>query len=539
MKQTTLDLNGPIISFIQQPTSIGVCNSGIATFVGVATASFPVQTPTNPVTNTGSLSYRWYADGYGPLSDGNFLGATIEGSATTTLTVSGVTSPTLSGIRFYVGVDYVPSAYSQPVGSAVTVGTGRSTGNAINEIFNSNSATLTVFPTVSIVTQPISATSAQTRPSTFTTLGSLTDTSQGNISYRWQLNGNNLNDSSTVTGSGTTTLSISLPNIGINTVRASLSHPTSCNSPIFTNTVNFTVVSARQILNYESYRAGGRTKGVITPGIGSTNLFEGPFRNIADADSVNRSLGLYASEKDLRVRITMAGAAGVSRNGFLGGEGGVSVFEITMRQNIEYIVRVGSTTQPSGGANGGGGGTFLYEKARIIAVCGGGGGAGTTGAGGNGGGINIAGLYGSGRNSGLGGDFVQTLATEGFPAAGSIGGKVSACTWGTGWDGSGLTPCQDFISQAATDVYLLYIPNTATITRGNKPGNRGYRTNGGNGSGNDGGGGAGATGGNAATGNFGGGGGGGSGYTDGSIRLISAQSGGNTSTNGYIIIEAI
>jgi len=548
-KQTTLDLNGPILSFIQQPQSISVCNGGSTIFVGIATAFFPPQDPPNPATNTGSLSYRWYAEGFGPLSDGNFRGSTLVGTSTTTLTISNAKSPDINGLKIYLGVDYIPSAYSQPVGSAVTVGTGRSTGNALNEIFSSNIATLTVFPSLSVTRQPTSQTVSQTRTATFTTLGALTDTTQGNISYRWQLNGTDLSDSSTVSGSGTTSLSISLPNTSTNTIRARLTHPTACNSPIFTNTVNFNVVDPRQIINFEGYVGNGN---IISPGFGSVNLFNGPFLNIADANSPTRILSIYASERDLSVRITLAGASGVSRNGFLGGQGGVSVFELTMRRNFEYIIRLGSTTQPSGGQNGGGGGSFLYERARIIAVCGGGGGAGTAGSGGNGGGISVQGSSGLGRQSGLGANSVSVgqLPVYGFYAGGiydappyngqTTGGRLSSCSWGAFWPQTGLSPCQNFtgLVQARTNK-TEFIPGTALINRGFKPGNVGHRINGGNGSGNDGGGGSGVIGGNAATGNFGGGGGGGSGYHDGSIKLISTQSGGNTSTNGYIRIESL
>ena len=548
-KQTTLDLNGPILSFTTQPQSVSVCDGGSATFVGIATAFFPTQDPPNPASNTGTLLYQWYADGFGPLTDGTFQGASITGSGTTTLTITNATSPTANALRLFVDVDYVPSAYSQPVGSAVTVGTGRSTGNALNEILNSDTATLTVFPSISIVTQPTAQTAAITRPAIFTTLGALTDTTQGNILYRWQLNGNDLSDSATVIGSGTTSLSVSLPNIGINTVRARLTHPTACNSPIFTNTVNFNVVSARQIINFESYQGNGT---IISPGFGSVNLFDGSYTNIADANSPSRTLSIYASERDLSVRITMAGAAGQSRDGFGGGQGGISVFEIIMRQNIEYIIRLGSLTLPSGGANGGAGGSFLYERSRVIAICGGGGGAGRSGAGGNGGGISVVGSNGSGRNSGNGAAFISpgTLPASGFFAGGlytgdpyngqTTGGRVSGCPWGNFWPNTGLSPCQNFsgLVQART-ANTGFVSGTASINRGFKPGNLGHRTNGGNGSGNDGGAGSGAIGGNAATGGSGGGGGGGSGYHDGSINLISTQSGGNSSNNGYLIIESL
>ena len=50
-KQTTLNLNGPILSFVQQPTSVNICNAGIATFVGIATATPVEATPTGFVVN--------------------------------------------------------------------------------------------------------------------------------------------------------------------------------------------------------------------------------------------------------------------------------------------------------------------------------------------------------------------------------------------------------------------------------------------------------------------------------------------------------
>ena len=644
-KQTTLDLNGPILSFTTQPQSVSVCDGGSATFVGIATAFFPTQDPPNPASNTGTLLYQWYADGFGPLTDGTFQGASITGSGTTTLTITNATSPTANALRLFVDVDYVPSAYSQPVGSAVTVGTGRSTGNALNEILNSDTATLTVFPVLSVAQQPISQIAAQTRTTIFTTLGALTDTTQGNILYRWQLNGNDLSDSATVIGSGTTSLSVSLPNIinsvvpiisgstrfylinfsvpvdtasiptfdrigaagnsqptltivefvrissqqyrlrfavtgdnfcrnftiqatpsfsqpilqnntvthitvsgggatisidwspgtTTNTVRARLSHPTACNSPIFTNTVNFNGVAARQIINFESVNDDG---GFI--GSGSMDLSNNPTTFIADLNNSERSLVIYPSEKDIRVRITLAAGAGASR-GSRGGEGGLSVFEYVLRQNIEYVLKLGAATAPTGGANGGGGAAYLYEKARIIAACGGGGGSGTVSRGGDGGGIGVGGEFGQGRNGGAGGRRVDNGALptgSGSLASGSSGGQVSGCTIGRYYASIGFSPCQDVGQQqwraAKTGAITA---QTAVIQRGYKQG-LGFRNNGGDGSGNQGGGGSGAYGGNAAVAD-GSGGGGGSGYTDGSINVINTQLGGNSSTSAFAKIEAI
>ena len=546
MKQTTLDLNGPILGFSTNPQDVTVNNAGIATFIGIASAYFISQNPTNIfASNTGIVTHRWYAAGIGALSDGTntTLGATLSGTATTTLTLSNVTSPTTNGIQLFVSADYIPSAYQTT--SPITAGTGRSTGNAINEILFSNTATLAVNPFVSISTQPSNSTVAQGRTATFSVTAASSNTTD--VAYQWYIGGspvsNGTSGGNTISGANTNTLTVTTSSntpIGTSTVYVSVSHPTASNSPIFSNSANFIVVDPRQIINFEGYR--GSTGDIIAPGFGSVNLFNGPYTNIADALSPNRILSIYASERDLPVRITMAGAAGVSRNGFSAGQGGVSVFDITMLKNIEYIIRLGSTTFPSGGANGGGGASFLFERARTIALCGGGGGAGTTGSGGNGGGISVSGLNGFGRNSGKGGGFFApgTLPPVGFDAIGATPGRHSTCAWGDFWFNTGLSRCENFpgLTQAKTQ-FATNVSGTASINRGFKPGNLGHRGGGGNGSGNDGGGGAGVVGGSAATEGYGGGGGGGSGYHDGSINLISTQSGGNASTNGYLIIQSL
>lgn len=535
-KQTTLSLNGPILSFTQQPQSVSVCDGQSATFVGIATAFFPTQVPSNPALNDGTLVYRWNVEGFGALTDGIFQGITVVGSSTPTLFLFNLKSPTNNRLRLYLEVDYVPSAYSQPSGSTVTVGTARSTGNAVNEILRSNIITITVFPSISITQQPSSQTVAQTKTATFNTLGSVTDTSIGNISYRWQLNGNDLTDSSTVSGSSTPSLSISLPNISNNQIRARLTHPTACNSPLFTNSVNFNVVSSREIINYELVNDGDTSFSS-----GSQNIFGNPFTFFANPTIPSRSLVIYAPEKSIRTRITLAGASGVARGSVLGGEGGISVFEYTLKQNVEYTVKLGSTSTPTGGANGGGGGAFLYEKARLIAVCGGGGGAGISNRGGFGGGIGISGENGLGANGGIGGRFIasgQLPTTSGFDNSGSNGGQTSGCTIGDYWRSVGFTPCQDIGFVQWRDGFgRITTSSTSSILRGYKPGIA-YRNNGGDGFGNQGGGGSGAYGGNAAIAN-GSGGGGGSGYTDGSINLISTELGGNKSVNAYITIELL
>jgi hypothetical protein len=207
-KQTTLDLNGPILSFIQQPQSVTVDNDSTVTFTGIATATFPVSDPTNPSTNTGILAYRWHAEGFGPLNNGPFRGATLTGTGTTTLNVSNAKSPDTHLTNFFLTVDYIPSAYSQPPGSAVTVGTARSTGNAVNDILGSNNASLTVRPFITIINQPQDATVVSNSEANFSVDAKLSDERFGTLSYQWQLNDQNLSDQVLIRGSRQPNLTI-------------------------------------------------------------------------------------------------------------------------------------------------------------------------------------------------------------------------------------------------------------------------------------------------------------------------------------------
>ena len=545
-RQTPLDLNGPVISIFQQPSNVSVCNGGDTTFIGIASVSFPTQTPENNPTNTGILTQRWYSNRYGALVDGVIpeLGVTISGSATTTLTVSDVISPTANGIGFFMRPDYIPSAYAQPVGSTVVAGTARSTGNANNEPFDTNLVTLTVRPSIVITEHPSDQTAAQTISATFTAAASITDTTQGNLSYQWQLNGVDLTNSSTVSGAQTQTLTISLSTVGENSVRAKVTHPTSCDSPTYTNPATFNVVSARQIINYEFFNDNGSFSSK-----GSQNLFDNPLTLTADPGNETRATCIYAPEKNLRIRATMAAASGVSRNGNSGGEGGLTVFEFTLEKGNEYILKLGAQTPPTGGANGGGGAAYLYKKGRLLVALGGGGGAGTSGKGGHGGGVGVAGQNGQGRSFGAGGQLYSpgNIPIIGVFPGGSVyggvnwtapdGGRISGCTPGGYWTSRGYSPCSDIGIVKFVGGEGRVIQETAEILRGYKPG-IGHRNNGGNGSGDNGGGGSGAEGGDAGTGS-GSGGGGGSGYSSGDVDIISTQLGGNTLTNAYITLEAV
>jgi hypothetical protein len=533
-RQTTLDLNGPVLSIVQQPTSVSICNAGVATFVGLATATFPTQTPANNPTNTGILTQRWYVDGYGPLIDGTNtqFGITVSGSGTTTLTISGATNPVADGLGIFMRPDYIPSAYSQPVGSSVVAGTARSTGNGNNEPYDSSVAVLTVFPTITITDQPDDASVAATRPATFNVAAVASDSSA--LSFQWLLNGSNLSNSATVTGSASTSLSVTLSTVGVNTVQAVVSHPTSCDSPVYSNVATLTVVEPRQIIVFENIYSSS------SAGITQWNIFDNP---VTLGINIPRSLlSFYAPEKDLDVEMEIHGSWGSSSGSNRGGIGGYSRIRFTMRQNEEYVVAgLGAFTGNS---------VFLYRKSRLIANVANGGDASSSGRGGDGGGVSVAGERGGGRGGGNGGALYLpgTLPISGgifgsatgniIPPVGSdslapvpLGGRALPCPRGN----QTVSPCTDLGTTAFLWGQRTTIPGTGVISRGFKQG-YGIRNTPGLGSGG-GNGGGGTTGGDGGT--SGGGGGGGGGYTDGSVEVLETQLGGSQYTSAVAIIRSI
>ena len=175
-KQIDLDLNGPILSFTTNPTGVGSTGVGInstgggtVSLIGIATATFPTS-----ANDAGSIVYQWYEQGVGALSDTFSGGANITGTATTTLTISNLITPTDDGRKFFLQADYVPSYYV--------------TGNAINEPFNSGIGTVTVDPLIEIIAQPTGAATIANQSVLFTLDASLTNDGT-DLAFQWQLDG--------------------------------------------------------------------------------------------------------------------------------------------------------------------------------------------------------------------------------------------------------------------------------------------------------------------------------------------------------------
>ena len=512
---TTIDLNGPILSFLEQPVGITTIES-TASFTGIVTST--------PV-GTGHLSYQWYEVGVGAVGSAS----TAEVGIGTTLTVTGLVDPDDSGRQFYLESSYVASAYGS---SPITAGTARSTGNALNAPLNSDTVTLGIAPTISITTQPGIATVVTDANTSFGIAATVTDGTINNLTYRWQEDGSDLSDSTTVTGSATTSLTISSPTIGVSTIRCVVSHPSASNSPLNSNTVDFNVVSptARKILYVEEFDINATLYSTQ-----EVDLVDGAFEIIPDQTSIgatsnwNRVYSIYAPEDDLSVKVTLSGAAGEDFGSFTGGAGGESSFNLTLTQSQEYVANLGAAIWPSGGNSStrgdGGGGSFFYEGGELLVASGGGSGAySQNGEAGSGGGIGVnptltpIGIF-------PGGTLSPNQAAE-------TGGRVGGCTIGNFWQTQGIAPCASIGSTTfftGQDGQKTSNFNGVSVTRGYKAGLN-YQFNAGNApTGNNGGGGGGSLGGDA---NQGG---------DGFDGLGSATGtlGGNTRKVGVIKIEAV
>lgn len=683
-RQTTLDLNGPILSIATNPVSVnvGCAVSGIATFVGLATASFPTQTPSNFATPTGSVSYQWYLESYGALTDGAIagLGVTVVGSATTTLTISYISNLNIISDSVYFTADYVPSAYGQ---APITAGTARSTGNAINDPLSSERAILSINPNITISTYPEIATVAPRTNARFNITASTTNSDSSALSYQWYANGVSLVDGSntvvvqspnqtttttapgfggsgiylnltglsgnvyatistseesgifhyinipgvgnipenfgsqavtlaggriygpcsapngglyignetpvgginvlvveeggddwndmilsintgyfrrldsaptvtvpgtgpvnatdTVSGATSPNLVISCGNVGIQTIQCKISHPSACNSPLYSNVINLNVINVRPIINIETFEENGSSNATLSSldlnSVGTITL---------DATNTLGLTSLYALEADIDVIMELYGSKGLDANGYVGGQGGKSTISFTMKKGDEYVI----SRIPQSDTNGG---IFLYRKSKLIAAIGSGGNAGTLDNGGAGGGINVAGLIGEGRGAGAGGALVAsgTLLSNGIfgstasssttllsgdsIASAPNGGRTISCAKGNYWRNQGYSACQNIGSVQFYRSDGSVVSNTASISRGFKAGYS-ILTTSGAGTNNGGNGGNGATGGNGGA--NGTGGGGGSGYSDGSITIVSTQQGGNNSIAKVIIRSA-
>jgi len=332
---------------------VGAVGAGIATFIGIATATFTTgvssgspTAPSNPASNTGIITYRWYEEGVGALSDSTY----VTGTATTTLTFSRLITPTDNQRRFYLEADYIPSAYQ--TSSPVTAGTARSTGNAINEPLSSSVGILTVFPLIEIIAQPTDIGIATNSTAVFTINAGLTDSFfADDLVYQWHYNGSPITDGTISDFLTTTTI---IPGVGGVTQNRSdtvtFNNPGSISLPSTSNNVRITVAGGR----------GGN--GGADAGAGGGSGTGGRFGQMVYSNggrTLTFTIGKRGNDGASNSRGGGGGRGGDGLN--RGGDGGNA-----------------GPTGSSGGGGGGGGSTGVYDSQfgdyTIIASGGGGGG---------------------------------------------------------------------------------------------------------------------------------------------------------------------
>jgi len=377
-KQIDLDLNGPILSFTTNPTGVGSTGVGInstgggtVSLTGIATATFPTSAD-----NAGYVTYRWYEQGVGALSDSTY----VAGTATTTLTLSNLITPTDDGRKFYIEADYVPPY----TGTTATY----TTGNATNEPINSGVGTVTVDPLLNINLHPTSRTTIPDRSVEFSVEADLTNDGT-DLEYQWQLDGTDVTDG-TVTKSTVTEVANGTVVTQTTQTDATFTIPANATDIIFDCAAG-------------SGGNGGGSGGYNTGGTGGAALAQ------------RFTLSSSTSDRTVRFVVGRRGQDGqVSGHGHGHGASGVS--------NGGTGASGGSSGNGGAGGGGGGGSTGVYLDDDLVAVLGGG------GAGG-GGGTQSNGYDGTGYDA-AGGDIGL------LPNSGSSSGRSMGIANGKGGSGS-------------------------------------------------------------------------------------------------------
>ena len=374
---TELDLNGPILLFTSNPVGVATTSGASVTLSGFATAFFST---TGTPDNAGSISYQWYEVNVGALSDNT----EFTGTGTTQLTISNLTTPSDNNRKFFLEADYNPAGQ---------------TGNANNEPLRSGIGTITVIPNVEIIAQPSNAQVNRNVEATFTIDAGLTDSTFGDVSYQWVVDGDSVSDGTTTK---TTTSS------------------TTVATPVertFSSDGSLQITNATDLVITVAGASGGRG-GDDSGGPGASSNLEGRAGTFTYLDGT----------RNLSFKIGRRGDGGSSGNQSAGGNGGASSYAAGGHG--------GGAGQDgwSGGGGGGGGATAVYDSVKgghtIVAAGGGGGGGGSW---------NRAGSPG-GPSVGLGFGRVDLSDSQSSPDPGDRGPTKNGDGGGGGGGGGGAKP---------------------------------------------------------------------------------------------------
>ena len=321
--QTDLELNGPNLSFTENPVGVGSTVTGSVTMSGISTVSWASTTPSS----IGVISYQWYEVNVGVLSDDT----NISGSATTTVTISNLKSPQDNNREFYLEAEYTPT---DEYGSIL-----KGTGSALNGPLNSGIATITVTPLIEIISEPSTTETIANQSSTFSINAGLTDSSYGDVNYQWSLNGNVVSD-------GTVT-----------DIIGSTAFVEGNQSFTYTSDTTLELIDARNIT-------------IVVAGGGGGGGASGNAGHFGRAGRLPYAPGQTDVNRTLNFQIGRAGNGGSGGNG---GNGGTS----------NYASGGNGGPGPHGGG-GGGGATAVFDDTlgRYTIVSAGGGGGGGSGSGG-------------------------------------------------------------------------------------------------------------------------------------------------------------
>ena len=166
---TSLELDGPTISFIQHPSDGSENFAGLVTFTGICTARFPALSTESA---NGTFTFKWYlgdtqvedtaddADSNARIvsvgidTNVSIGGTTYERIGISTLTLTAL-DYTNNGKLVHLTGDYIPVSYTGIISGGVY---RDGEGNAFNDPLKSNDAVLTTYPEIVITEQPTSET---------------------------------------------------------------------------------------------------------------------------------------------------------------------------------------------------------------------------------------------------------------------------------------------------------------------------------------------------------------------------------------------
>ena len=421
---TKLDLNGPILGFSTNPVGVGTTDGGSVTLTGIATAEFP-----NAANNDGTISYRWYREGVGALSDGT----NISGSGTTTVTLSNLQTPDDNGAEFFLRADYVPAQ--------------RTTGNAVNEPLDSDTATVTVDPLIRITTQPTNRQSLIDTNTNFSVVSNLSDSTNENpLTFQWSLQGNDIDD-------GTVTTEIPSTQFDV-----TYTADTTVTLPSDATNVSITVAGGRggdggDDNNGQGGRGGNGRAGRFDYPDGARTLFMRVGTRGNDGTSGNAEAGGTGGDSSVAIGGTGGGAGGDGWSGGGGGGGGASgVFDPD----------AGGYTIVAGGGGGGGGGSLEQpggEGSTSLSFTTSGNTQGVS-AGGDGGSVdqfNSGGGGGAGGGGAPGGDG----GSGGRDGAGQLGSRSNGGVYGSSQYTTTATLVSDWENNGNGYINLRFNTNTS------------------------------------------------------------------------------